>query len=159
MYSSLEFKLCYLKNQKLFSTRVKELFEPIVFALFKSILLRNRYLSNVRWVYNKKCKIWKGVLYLTENQLGRNKIWCAEDHHSYMCHICAKGFLDVNFNLAVIDKISIFHEIALNFTYSQKIIILDSVIGTFWTNCFYSINFLVGTCKQYTFSFLPVVSY
>ena len=30
VYCSLEFKLCYLKNLKLFSIRVKELFEPIV---------------------------------------------------------------------------------------------------------------------------------
>ena len=38
-----------------------------------------------------------------------------------MCHISAKAFLDSNFNQAVIDKkISIFHEIAPNFTYSQK---------------------------------------
>ena len=43
-----------------------------------------------------------------------------EDNHSYMCHICAKGILDSNFNQAVIDKISIFHEIAPNFTYSQQ---------------------------------------
>ena len=48
-------KLCYLKNLKLFLIRVKELFEPIVlrkkrrwvFALFKSIFLRNRSLSNI----------------------------------------------------------------------------------------------------------------
>ena len=31
-----------------------------------------------------------------------------------------KGFLDSNFNKAVIDKISNFHEIVPNFTYSQK---------------------------------------
>ena len=52
-------KLHYLKNLKLFSIRVKELFQPIVFlggggkrrvfALFKSIFLRNRSLSNARW--------------------------------------------------------------------------------------------------------------
>ena len=40
----------------------------------------------------------KGNLYLTENQLGRNEIWCAEDYHNYMCHLCAKGFLDSHFN-------------------------------------------------------------
>ena len=38
-----------------------------------------------------------------------------------MCHIGAKGFLDLNINEAVIDKISNFHEIAPNFTYSQKL--------------------------------------
>ena len=47
-------------------------------------------------------------------------MWCAEDNYSYMCQICAKGLLDLNFNEAVIDKVSIFHEIALNFTHSQK---------------------------------------
>ena len=48
-------KLRYLKNLKLFSIRVKELFEHIVlrkkaanFALFKSIFLRNRSLSKAR---------------------------------------------------------------------------------------------------------------
>ena len=37
-----------------------------------------------------------------------------------MCHICAKEFWDSNFNQAVIDKISDFHEIAPNITNSQK---------------------------------------
>ena len=59
MYYYLEFKLCYLKNLKLFSRRVKELFEPIVlrkkkgdgflllfFFFFFTIFLRNRSLSN-----------------------------------------------------------------------------------------------------------------
>ena len=68
----------------------------------------------------EKRKTRKGNLYLTENRLERNEIRFVEDNHSYMCHIFAKGVLDSNFNEAVIDKISIFHEIALNFTYSQK---------------------------------------
>ena len=38
-----------------------------------------------------------------------------------MCDTCAKGFLDSTFNSEDIDKISKFHEIALNFTYSQKL--------------------------------------
>ena len=29
-------------------------------------------------------------------------MWCAVDNYNYVCHICAKGFLDSNFNLAVI---------------------------------------------------------
>ena len=37
------------------------------------------------------------------------------DIHNYMCHICAKGFLDSNINQEVINKISNFHEIAPNF--------------------------------------------
>ena len=56
MHYYLEFKLCYLKNLKSFSIRVKELFKLIVlpkesrrvFALFKRIFLRNQSLSNVR---------------------------------------------------------------------------------------------------------------
>ena len=57
---------------------------------------------------------------LTENRLNRNKLWCAAGNHNYMSHVCAKGFLDLNFNKAVTDKISNFQEIAPNFTYSQK---------------------------------------
>ena len=45
-------------------------------------------------------------------------MWCATNNHNYMCHICAKRLLDSNFDLAVIDKISNFQEIAPNFTYS-----------------------------------------
>ena len=47
-------------------------------------------------------------------------MWCAVVIHNYMCHICRKGFLDSNFNEAVIEKLSNFHEIAPNFTESQK---------------------------------------
>ena len=45
---------------------------------------------------------------------------CGADNHNYMRHTCAKELLDSNFNEAVIVKISIFNEIALSFTYSQK---------------------------------------
>ena len=68
----------------------------------------------------KKRKIGEGNLYLTENQLSRNLMWCASDNHNNLCHICAKLILDSNFNLAVIHKISIFNEIAPNFTYSHE---------------------------------------
>ena len=111
MYCYLEFKLHYHKNLKLFSIRVKELFEPIVlpkkkkkkkrqqvFALFKSIFLRNQSLSNTRWFYGKKCKIGKGNLYLTENWLSWNKMCCTAINHNYMCHTCAKEFSDLNFS-------------------------------------------------------------
>ena len=47
-------------------------------------------------------------------------MWRAADIHNNICHICAKEFLDSNFNQASIDKISHFPEIAPNFTYSQK---------------------------------------
>ena len=46
----------------------------------------------------KKCKIGKEILYLTENPLSRNEMWCASDNHNDMCHICAKEILDSNFN-------------------------------------------------------------
>ena len=109
MYCYLEFKLRYLKkkNLKLFSIRVKELFEPIVLrgkkrrrvlALFKSIFLRNRSLSNARRFCDEKRKIGKGNLYLTENRSSRNEMWCASDSHNNICHISAKELLDSNFN-------------------------------------------------------------
>ena len=68
-----------------------------------------------------------GNLYLTENRLSRNEMWCAEGNHNYMCHIFAKAFLDSNFIQAVIDKISNLKEIAPNFAYLQK----SCIIGTF----------------------------
>ena len=108
VYCYLEFKLCYVKNLKSFSIGVKEIFEPIilqtkslwVFALFKkNKILRNQCLSNARWFYSKKTtKLGKENLYLTENRLSRNEMWCATDIHNNMCHICAKGFLVSNFD-------------------------------------------------------------
>ena len=47
-------------------------------------------------------------------------MWCAGDNHNNMCHMCEKEFLDSNFNKAVIDKISNFHEIASKSTYWKK---------------------------------------
>ena len=78
----------------------------------------------------KKHKIRKGNLYLTKNRFERNEIWFAEDDHSFMCHICAKGFLNSNFNEAVIDKISVLTKLPQNFTFSQKSQ-FSSIIGTF----------------------------
>ena len=46
----------------------------------------------------KKRKIGKGNLYLTENRLSRNEMWCAADDYNNMCYICAKELLDSNFN-------------------------------------------------------------
>ena len=98
IYCYLECKKCYLKNLKLFSIRVKELFEPIVlrekgngFLFFlKAFFSRNRSLSNARWFYGKKRKIGKGNLYLTEDWLNRNENRCPSDNHNNLCHICAK---------------------------------------------------------------------
>ena len=71
--------------------------------------------------FGEKHNIWKGNLYLTENRLSWNEMCRAADNHNYMCHICAKEFLDSSFTNAVVDKISDFHEIAPNFTYSHKL--------------------------------------
>ena len=49
-----------------------------------------------------------------------NEMCSGADNHNYMCHTCAKEYLDSNFNQAVIDKISIFLEIDPNSTYSHK---------------------------------------
>ena len=63
-----------------------------VFALFKSIFLRNQSLSDARWFYGKNCKIGKGNPHLTENRFSKNEMWCATDNHNDTCHTCAKGF-------------------------------------------------------------------
>ena len=57
-------------------------------------------------------------------------MWCTADTLTYVRHMCAKGFLNPNFNLAVIDKIANFHEIAPKFHIFIKIIILKYN----WTN-------------------------
>ena len=81
--------------------------------------MRNWSLSDARWFCGKKLKTGKGTLYLTENRLSWNEMCCASDNHYYMCHTCAKEFLNSSFNLEVIDKISNFHDIAPNFPFSQ----------------------------------------
>ena len=55
-------------------------------------------------------------MYLTKSQLSRDEISCAKDKHICMSNIYAKEFSDWKFNEAVIDKKSIFQEIAQNFT-------------------------------------------
>ena len=90
-----------------------------VLALFISIFLRNRSLSDARWFYGKKRKIGKENLYVTENWLSGIEMCFASGNHNDMCHTCAKEFLNSTFNEAVIDKISNFHDIAPNFTFSQ----------------------------------------
>ena len=142
------------------SIRVEELFEPIAlrgkkgdrFLLFLQAFSWES-LSNARWFYGKKRKVGKGNLYLTETQLSRNEIRCAANIHNYMCHICAKGFLDLNFNQAVLDKIPNFHEIAPNFTYSQKFFIFFLKYNWNLTN-FFHINFMAGTWEESIFFFI-----
>ena len=95
---------CPLKNLKLFSIKVKKLFEPIVLRRKADCFLL--FLKAFPWetdlwvtlgdftVKNVKLgrKIW------TENGLSKNKSLCTADNHNYMYHICAKGFLDSKFN-------------------------------------------------------------
>ena len=107
MYCYLEFKISYLKNLKLFSIKSKRIIWAYSFvkkrrrvlALFISIFLRNRSLSDARWFCGKKRKIGKGNLYLTENRLSWNVMCCSSDNCNYMCHTCAKEFLNPSFNL------------------------------------------------------------
>ena len=61
---------------------------------------------------------WKGKSVFKWNWLNWNEMCCAAHNHNYLCHTCAKEFLDLD--SAVIDKISNFHKIATNFTYSPK---------------------------------------
>ena len=72
----------------------------------------------------KKRKIGKRNLYLIENRLNTNEMWCEADNKNYRYHICVKGYLDFNCNQAVLYKISNCNEIAINFTYSQKSYVL-----------------------------------
>ena len=59
-----------------------------VLALFISIFLRNRSLSDARWFYGKKHKIGKGNLHLTKNRLSWNEMCCASDNHKlYVTHV------------------------------------------------------------------------
>ena len=46
----------------------------------------------------KTAKLGRGNMYLTENRLSRNDMWCAEDNHNYVSYICADDFLDSNLN-------------------------------------------------------------
>ena len=68
-----------------------------VFALFKSIFLRNRSLSNAWWFYGKKQKKWEGKSVFNWKLIKWNEMCCAADNHNYMCHTCAKEFSDSNF--------------------------------------------------------------
>ena len=91
-----------------------------VFAFFKSIFWRK---PNV-WVTLgdftvKSVKLGREIC--IELKIENVETKCGvQQIIMYMCHICVKGFLNSNFNLAVIDKVSNLHEIGPKFTYSQK---------------------------------------
>ena len=50
------------------------------------------------FMVKKKNNIRKENSYLIEDQLYKNKMLGAKDNHNAMCHMCAKCFLDSNFN-------------------------------------------------------------
>ena len=66
-------------------------------------------------IYGKKSKFGKGNLYLSKIWLSRNKMWCAAGNRNFMC----ERIFNLNFNYAVIDKISNLREIVPNFTNLQ----------------------------------------
>ena len=68
------------------------------FALFKAFSWETDLWVKLGDFTVKNAKLWKGNLYLTENRLSGNEMWCAADNYNYMCHIYVKGFLDLNFN-------------------------------------------------------------
>ena len=41
-------------------------------------------------------------------------MWCVADNDNDMCHTCVKRILNLNFNKAIINKISVLHQIAPN---------------------------------------------
>ena len=82
-----------------------------VMALFISIFLKKRSLSNARWFLAEKRKIEKGNLYLTKNWFGKNESCCAKDNHNYMSSMYEKEFSNSNFNLAVIAKYRFFKKL------------------------------------------------
>ena len=165
MYCYLKFKLSYFKNLKLFSIRAKELSKPIVLwrkatgfsSFYKHFLEKPIFEWRYRWFCGKERKIGKGNLYLTENRLSWNVMCCASDNHNYMCHTCAKEFLYSSFNKKLLTKYQIF-TILPQISHFHKFRNFSSIFATFETNCFIPINFMAGTCQEYSFSFLPVAT-
>ena len=82
------YQLSHLRNMKLFSIRVKAIFEPLVLrrkgnvCLLLKKMLRNWSLSSVKWFCAG----------------GRNEICCADDKHNCLSTMGAKELSDSNFN-------------------------------------------------------------
>ena len=82
-------------------------------------------------------------------------MWCAADNQNYMCHIiCAKEFLDLNTDSAVLDKMSSFHEIGSNFTYKNRKFLKYN--WNYLDQLLIPINLMAGTWCESTFSILPI---
>ena len=116
-----------LKTWKLFSNRVKDLFEPLVLQRKGDgclLFLKAFSWESDLWVTLGRCakkrKIGNGNLYLTKNRFGRNKICCVED-------ITVMSVTWVQDNSQILPLISShwqnsdFQEIAPNITYTQKL--------------------------------------
>ena len=58
-------------------------------------------------------------------------MWCAADNHNYTCHICAKGFLDLNFNKQLLTKYQIFKKLPQISHIHQNHSFLSIIVGTF----------------------------
>ena len=56
---------------------------------------------------------------------------CASDNLNYICHTCAKDFLNSRLQLSSCRQISNFHDIVPNFTFSQKIVIFQVYLQLF----------------------------
>ena len=84
-------------------------------------------------------------------------MWCASDNHSNTCHICTKELLDLTLS-SYLQNINFGRNCPKCHIIILKNHNFSSIIGTSYTNCFYPINVLAGTCQEYSFSFLPVVS-
>ena len=79
---------------------------------------------------------------------------CAADNYSYMCHVCAKVFLDLNFNWAFIDKISIFSQNCPKFQILTKKKYCKEIDQLLLPYKFYNRDM-----SKSSFSFLAVVSH
>ena len=98
LYCCIEFKVRYLKNLKLFSIRVKELFDPLVLRrkgdgcllLFWNIYLRNRSLSNARWFCAKNLKLGRWISNQLKVDLTETKFAVRENNNSYISNMCAQ---------------------------------------------------------------------
>ena len=70
--------------------------------------------------------------------------------HIYTCYVCAKGFLNSNFNQAVIDKISMIFKKLPQISHIHK---NHNYFVTFYTNCCFPIDFMARTCRNVLFHF------
>ena len=81
----------------------------------------------------------------------------ASDNHNYMCHTCAKEF-EIRASIKkLLTKYQIFTKLP-QISHFHKFRNFLSIFATFETNCSIPINFMAGTCQEYSFSFLPVAT-